>query len=121
MNSKTRAYLAELVGTFIFVFVGAASIVADSYTHGAVGLIGVALAHGLMLSIVVCAFGAISGAHVNPAVTIGAWVARKIDKPSAVGYIIAQLIGASLASYLLRSLYADAIWQPVHLGTPALA
>src|SRR4029077_21201346 len=121
MNERLRPALAELVGTFIFFFIGAGSIVTDSYTHGAVGLIGIALAHGLALSVMLSAFGSISGAHFNPAVTVGAWVARKVNTFTVVTYIIAQLIGGSLAGYLLRSRFPEAAWQAVHLGTPALA
>jgi len=121
MNGKLRPALAELVGTFVFFFIGAGSIVTDSYTHGGVGLIGVALAHGLILSVMVSAFGAISGAHFNPAVTVGAWVAKKVDAQTVGLYIVAQLIGGSLAGYLLRAIFPDAVWQAVHLGTPALA
>ncbi len=113
--------MAELVGTFIFFFIGAGSIVTDSYTHGAVGLIGIALAHGLVLSVLVSAFGAISGAHFNPAVTVGAWVARKVDASTVILYIIAQLVGGSLAGFLLRGIFPEAAWQAVHLGTPALS
>jgi len=116
-----RPALAELVGTFAFFFIGAGAVVTDSYTHGGVGLIGVALAHGLVLSIMVSIFGAISGGHFNPAVTIGVWVARKISAITVITYILAQLIGGALAGYLLRALFPIAVWGPVHLGTPALA
>ena len=121
MNGKLRPALAELVGTFAFFFIGAGSIVTDSYTHGAVGLIGVALAHGLILSVMVSVFGAISGGHFNPAVTIGLWVARKVNGMTVGIYIVAQLIGAALAGFLLRSIFDPSVWMPVHLGTPALA
>ena len=121
MNDRWRAVLAEMVGTFIFFFIGAGAIVTDSYTHGGVGLIGVALAHGLVLSVMVSAFGTISGGHFNPAVTIGAWVARKVDVPTVVTYILAQLIGGSAAGFLLKTIFPEAVWQAVHLGTPALA
>lgn len=121
MNDKWRPVLAELVGTFIFFFIGAGAIVTDSFTHGAVGLIGVALAHGLVLAVMVSAFGAISGGHFNPAVTVGAWVARKVDLPTVATYIIAQLIGGSMAGFLLKTIFPEAVWQAVHLGTPALA
>src|SRR5882672_9658170 len=102
MNGKLRPGLAELVGTFIFFFIGAGAIITDSYTHGAVGLIGIALAHGLILSVMVSTFGAVSGGHFNPAVTIGLWVARKVDESTVVTYIIAQLIGGTMAGLLLR-------------------
>src|SRR6185295_18290538 len=115
---KLRPALAELVGTFAFFFIGAGAIITDSYTHGAVGLIGIALAHGLMLSVMVSAFGAVSGAHFNPAVTIGLWIAKKVDESTMITYIIAQLIGGTLAGFLLRMIFPEAAWQAVHLGTP---
>src|SRR5476649_719602 len=105
MPAKFRPALAELVGTFAFFFIGAGSIVVDSYTHGAVGLLGVALAHGLILAIMISAFGAISGGHFNPAVSVGAWVAGKIDRTTLLTYIAAQLIGASVAGFLLRGIF----------------
>jgi MIP family channel proteins len=121
MTDRFRPALAELVGTFVFFFIGAGAIITDSYTHGAVGLIGVALAHGLILSVMISTFGAVSGGHFNPAVTIGLWVARKVDQYTVISYIIAQLIGGVLAGFLLRFLFPEVVWQPVHLGTPALA
>jgi len=121
MSDKFRPALAELVGTFAFFFIGAGAIVTDSYTHGAVGLIGIALAHGLILSIMVSAFGTISGGHFNPAVTVGAWVAGKVDRSTVVLYIVAQLVGGSLAGFLLRGIFPEAAWQAVHLGTPGLS
>lgn len=121
MSGKMRGALAEFIGTFVFFFIGAGAIVTDSYTHGAVGLLGVALAHGLILSIMVSAFGAISGGHFNPAVTVGLWVARKTDRPTVVLYILAQLAGGVLAGLLLRTIYPVSVWAPVHLGTPAVA
>ena len=121
MNDKFRPALAELIGTFAFFFIGAGSIVADSYTHGAVGLLGIALANGLMLAIMVSVFGAVSGGHFNPAVTVGAWVAGKVDRSTVYLYVAAQLIGACLAGFLLRGLFPDAASQAVHLGAPALS
>jgi MIP family channel proteins len=121
MNRAWRQAVAELVGTFAFFFIGAGSIVTDSYTRGAVGLIGIALAHGLILSVLVSALGPVSGGHFNPAVTIGIWVARKIEARTAGLYILAQLIGAALSGFALKAIFAEAVWAPVHLGTPSLA
>ncbi len=98
MNKKYRPALAELIGTFGFVFIGAGSIITDVYTRGSLGLIGVALAHGLMLSIMVSAFMAVSGGQFNPAVSIGLWVAKKQDAPTTLSMIVSQLVGASLAA-----------------------
>lgn len=113
--------LAEFVGTFIFVFIGAGSIVTNTYLHGTVGLIGIALAHGLTLSIVISVFGATSGGHFNPAVTIGFMITQRIVRLVGIAYIVAQLAGATLAGLLLRALFSTAVWQSAQLGTPSLA
>ena len=121
MTNKLRPALAELIGTFVFIFIGAGAIVTDSYTHGAVGLIGIALANGLIFSVMISAFGAISGAHFNPAISFGAFIAKKIDSVTLITYIIAQLMGGVLAGLLLKGIFPESAWQAVHLGTPALA
>jgi MIP family channel proteins len=121
VNKKFRPMLAELVGTFIFVFIGAGSIITDAYTRGSLGLLGIAIAHGLMLSIMVSAFMAVSGGQFNPAVSVGLWVAKKQDTESMIALIISQLVGATLAGFVLRSLFSPELWMPVHLGTPAIA
>jgi MIP family channel proteins len=118
---KTKAYIAEMVGTFIFFVIGAGAICTDSLTHGGVGLIGIALAHGLILAIVVSCFGAISGGHVNPAVTIGLLVSGKICVKDSIAYIIAQLIGGVCAGLVLVNVFPESTWRPVNLGTPDLA
>jgi len=94
-----RAELAELVGTFTLVFIGAG---AGALAVG--GLVGVALAHALALVVIVYAWGSISGAHVNPAVTFGLALAGRFPWLSAVRYWIAQLLGAAAAGFLLRAL-----------------
>jgi MIP family channel proteins len=121
MRGFVRPLVAEFVGTFVFFFIGAGAIVTDSFTHGAVGLLGIALAHGLALSIMVSALGSISGGHFNPAVTFGLFVAKKVSRFTLISYIIAQLLGGALAGFLLRIIFAPEVWLPVHLGTPALA
>ena len=104
----------------MFVFIGAGSIVTNTYLHGTVGLIGIALAHGLALSLVISIFGATSGAHINPAVTIGFLVTRRIMRLLGVVYIVAQLAGAALAGLLLQAFFPDAVWQAAQLGTPGI-
>src|SRR5437763_13801672 len=96
--------LAEFVGTFVFVFIGAGSIVTNTFLHGATGLIGIALAHGLALSIVISAFGATSGGHINPAVTIGFLVTGRIVRLLGILYIVAELVGATLAGLLFQAM-----------------
>jgi MIP family channel proteins len=120
MNKEFRAPLAELVGTFCFVFIGAGSIVSDVFTHGSIGLIGIAIAHGLALSVMVSATMSISGGQLNPAVSIALWANRLQSARATLLNIAAQLLGASLAAYILKSLYAPEVWQGVKLGTPAL-
>lgn len=118
-----KALVAELVGTFIFFFIGAGSVVTASYIHAspAISLLIIAFAHGLVLSVVITSIGHISGGHVNPAVTIALWVGQRIASTLAVLYILAQLAGGVLAGLLLKAIFSSAIWQPVHLGTPTLA
>lgn len=93
-----KKYLAELIGTFVLVFggCGTATLAGDH-----VGYLGVALAFGLTLLTMAYAIGPISGCHINPAVTIGLFVSRKISLKDVPGYIIAQIIGGILAAAVL--------------------
>src|SRR2546425_8507204 len=106
MTLHTRALLAEAAGTFMFFFIGAGAIVATVAGGGGGDAIGaVAFAHGLALAIAVSAFGALSGGHFNPAVTIGLAVAGKHPWPRVPTYWLAQLIGALVAGYALRYVF----------------
>lgn len=97
-----KAALAEFIGTFTLVFIGAgAGALADP---GSAGLVGVALAHGLALMVIVYTWGSISGAHVNPAVTLGVAFTGRINSLTAVIYWTSQFLGAIAASYLLAYL-----------------
>src|SRR3989442_11324993 len=115
-----KPLIAELIGTFVFVFIGAGSIITNTLTHGAIGLLGIALAHGLALSIMITVFAATSGGHINPAVTVAMLVTRRIAPLLGLLYIVAQLVGATLAGLLLRALYPQAGWQAAQLGTTNL-
>ena len=122
MDRKLRAALiAEGVGTFLFFVVGAGSIVLVDYAPPGPGLLGIALAHGLILMVMVSSLGAVSGGHFNPAVTFGLWIAGKIDAVKGGLYVVAQLIGAVLAGLTLRAVFPEAAWTPSHIGTPGLA
>jgi aquaporin Z len=116
------SHVAEAAGTFLFVLVGAGSIAVGALTGGNPpgGLVGVAFAHGLALAIVVSSLGAISGGHINPAVTFGVWVAGRMSGMRAIAYVVAQLVGAVVAGFALR-LVIDPATDPSHLGTPTLA
>jgi MIP family channel proteins len=120
MSRTGRACIAEAIGTFALCFIGAGSIVLNTKTGGAVGLIGIALAHGLILSVMISALGGVSGGHFNPAVTIGFLVTKKQEVGAGISYIISQLIGATVAGLLLRIIFAPDVWQKAHLGTPML-
>src|SRR4029453_3354658 len=95
--------IAEVIGTFALVFIGAGSGVIPGGPPNATGLWGLALAHGLGLAIMISNLGHISGGHFNPAVTISTWVAGKIETIRAGWYITAQLFGAVLGALLLRA------------------
>ena len=122
MNDKSKALLAELIGTFAFFVIGAGAICIDASTDVKIGLLGVALAHGLMLSNMVNVFGPVSGAHFNPAVTLGALLGKRIKAGLAVQYVIAQLLGAALAGAFLLLLFkgTPAADPDVSLGTPMI-
>jgi MIP family channel proteins len=123
--SLPQKLAAEFVGTFTLIFIGAGSICADQFlragAQGSVGLLGIAMAHGLALGIMITAIGHISGGHLNPAVTVGFWVTRRIGTLQFLCYWIAQLLGAVAAAYLLVAILPDTVWLPVALGTPDLA
>lgn len=102
---RRRDLLAEAVGTFALVFAGTGAIVINDLTVGAVGHIGISLTFGLVVLAMIYALGDISGAHFNPAVTIGFWAARRIERATVLPYILSQCAGAFLASLLVRLLF----------------
>lgn len=110
---------AEAVGAFTLIFIGAGSIVAAGVAGS--GLLGVAVAHGLAIGVMVSAVGHVSGGHFNPAVTVGAWVTRRMGSGAAVAYVVAQLAGATLGALGLRWLFPGQLWEPVALGTPLVS
>ena len=111
-----RKAIAEFIGAFTLIFIGAGAII----SYGGGSLLLVALAHGLAIGVMVSAFGRISGGHFNPAVTLGALVGRQITVRLAVVYWSSQLLGALLAALGLFAIFPSGLWQPSHLGTPAL-
>ena len=96
---------AELIGTFALVFAGTGAIVSNEASAGAVTHVGIALTFGLIVLAMIYTVGDISGAHLNPAVTIGFWAARRLPSRDVLPYIGSQLTGALLASGLLRILF----------------
>jgi MIP family channel proteins len=114
-----KQLLAEAIGTFFLCFAGIGAIVATSEPiKSGAGLVGIALAHGLALSIAVSIFAGVSGAHFNPAVTIGFLSTKRIVPVQAAMYIAAQLIGASLAALACAVIYPEPAVNATALGIP---
>lgn len=107
-----RRLAAELIGTFILVFAGTGAIVINQESNGAITHVGIALTFGLVVFALIQMLGDISGAHLNPAVTLGLVAAGRFKAGEAAPYTVAQCLGAFLASAILRILFpAD-----THLG-----
>lgn len=109
---SARRYFAEVIGTFGLVFCGTGAIVIDEQTGGAVGHVGVAITFGLIVLAMIYSFGEISGAHLNPAVTLGFVAADRFPPRQVAPYMAAQLVGALLASCTLHWMFPENI----HLG-----
>jgi MIP family channel proteins len=124
MYNLTQKLTAEFIGTFALVFFGEGAICVDmqfrNNATGGIGLLTIALAHGLAIAIMVSAMGHISGGHFNPAVTIGFWVTKKLSTLDTLLYWLLQVAGATAAAFLLRALIPEEIWRSVALGTPEL-
>lgn len=100
-----RRYTAEFIGTFIMVFCGTGAMVIDQQSGGAVTHVGVAITWGLIVMSMIYALGDVSGAHMNPAVTIAFTLAGRFETRFLPGYIVSQLVGALLASIILKILF----------------
>jgi aquaporin NIP len=110
---STKALAAEFLGTFSLVFAGTGAIVINDVTHGQITHVGIALTFGLIVLAMIYTFGEVSGAHLNPAVTIGFWAAKRFPFTMLFPYIVSQLAGAVTASATLRVLF------PAHRGLGA--
>ncbi|MFN7561468.1 MAG: MIP/aquaporin family protein [Prosthecobacter sp.] len=97
--------LSELLGTFILVFAGTGAIVINDISGGVIGHAGIALTFGLVVMAMIYTFGDVSGAHLNPAVTLGFAVAGRFEWKNIPGYVLAQIIGALAASGVLHLLF----------------
>jgi len=97
--------VAEILGTFALVFCGTGAIIINQQTNGAITHVGVAITFGLIVMVMIYALGNISGAHLNPAVSIAFTLAKKFEVKKVAPYIISQLVGAFLASLVLKYLF----------------
>src|SRR3954465_13586547 len=100
-----RKFAAELFGTFALVFAGTGAIVINEVSGGAITHVGIALTFGLVVLAMIYTLGDISGAHLNPAVTIGFWFSRRLEGGAVSGYILSQCAGAIAASAVMRLLF----------------
>jgi MIP family channel proteins len=119
-NFSLKPLISEFIGTFTLLFIGIGAIAADHMTGGRLGVTGIALAHGLAIAVMATAVGPISGGHFNPAVTIGLWFAQKIDTSKALGYIVAQCLGAILGTLLIQGAVPSSVLSAIQMGMPAV-
>ena len=108
----TKNLVAEFIGTFALIFIGAGAL-----AIGSANLVGVALAHGLVIVVFIYAYGHISGTHINPAVTLGLLIAGEIEFVAAIGYWVVQFLGGILGAVLLNALLPN----PGDLGVTILS
>jgi MIP family channel proteins len=117
-NRIAPKLLVEFIGTFSFVFIGAGTAAVVGSAAGLNGIAAVAFAHGLAIMVFAFAYGSVSGAHFNPAVTVGVLAAGEMGFGEAIGYIVSQLIGGIVGALVLSAVLGGA---ETGLGTPALA
>jgi aquaporin Z len=120
MRDSIRHFMAEFIGTFALVFIGGGAIMASDLAKNPAGITQIALAHGLILALMVTATMRVSG-HLNPAVTIGFLVTRRIEPIMAGVYVLAQILGAVLAAYALKHLFPLEVVTASRLGGQSIA
>ena len=120
MRDAWRHFAAEFVGTFALVFVGSGAIMTTRISQSQAGLVEVALAHGLILAVMVSALMRISG-HFNPAVTLGLLATRRIEAMMAAMYVVAQFLGAIAAGYALKASFPSAVFAATRGGGQSIA
>jgi MIP family channel proteins len=98
-----RRVAAEAIGTFFLVFIGPGAAMVDAYSGGALGHVGVALSFAFVVIAMVYALGHLSGAHINPAVTLAFWSVGRFPRAAVIPYVLAQCTGAVAASFALRA------------------
>lgn len=118
MESTGKAVVAEFIGTFALIFFGAGSVILA--LNGQLDLVGVALAHGLVIAIMVSQMAHLSGGVFNPAIQIALWVTGKMPSSRTMAYIAAQMLGAVAAAFLLKFLIPNAVFDAGAGGSAAL-
>ncbi|MGH7606430.1 MAG: MIP/aquaporin family protein [Gemmatimonadales bacterium] len=122
MNHRLlRPLVAEFIATMLFVFFGAGSVVANAASGNSLGAIGIALAHGVGIAVLITMTMRISGGHLNPAVSVGMWLARKIDGRTLGSYVVVQLAGGVVGALLIQACFPASAARITSLGTPQMA
>lgn len=121
MRENLRNAVAEFIGTFGLVFVGSGAIIVSKLPDSGLGLTGIAMAHGLILAIMVTATMRISGGLLNPALTVGMLVTGRLSAARSAQYIVAQVLGAIVAAFLLRACTPDALYAAAQGGSLSIA
>jgi MIP family channel proteins len=127
LYSLTQKLFAEFIGTFAVVFFAMGAICAVEFLRstgqGAITTLGLAMAYGIAVGVMVTALAHISGGHLNPAITIGFWVTKRLSTTLTLLYWIVQILGAVAAAYLIAAIVPDAPWRPEAMTAinPALA
>ena len=115
-----KKYLAEGIATFILIFVGTGSVIVDQVSGGKLTHVGISLTWGLLVMAMIYAVGDTSGAHLNPAVTFGFWLSRRLPARSILPYVTSQMVGALAASALLRAMFQTSALGGTHPSGSAL-
>lgn len=116
-----RPLTAEFLGTYALVFAGTAAAVSDNFPGAKFGILGIALAHGLILGAWITATGSISGGHLNPAVTFGFLATKRIELQTGLAYIAAQLLGGLAGAYSSRFVIPNNVGRVVSNGVPQIS
>ena len=120
MPSLERRAVAEVYGTFALVFFGCGAVIMESFPTAHYGLMGIALVHAVVYSVAITTTMAISGGHLNPAITLGLWSTRRLSAQDAFVYVASQLAGALLAAFAVKSLFPAAVAKFLLWGTPTI-
>jgi aquaporin NIP len=119
-RESMKKYVAEGIGTFGLVFAGTGAIVINDVSGGTVSHVGIALTFGLVVMAMIYAVGDTSGAHLNPAVTLGFWIARRLPGSAVAPYLASQIVGALAASGLMRFLFTHKTLGATHPAGSAM-
>jgi MIP family channel proteins len=120
MRDALRHSVAEFIGTFALVFIGGGAIMVSRASGGTIGLLEIALAHGLVLAVMVSALMRVSG-HFNPAVTLGFLATRRIEPTMAGVFVVSQILGAVIGAYALKGLFPAEVFDAVRGGGQAIS